>query len=140
MGLVVDSGVLIYSERREVPVRTLLEDLRRRYGATECILSAVSVVELEHGLYRATSPSIAARRKRYVDSVLDALPVEPFTRAIGGIAAQMGAEAALKGDQVPFADLLIGATALYLGYSVVTRNPTDFRKIAGLDVHDYQPI
>jgi len=35
---------------------------------------------------------------------------------------------------IPFADLLIGATALSLEYSVLTVNPRHFDRIPGLDV------
>ena len=43
----------------------------------------------------------------------------------------------LPGDDeppIPFADLLIGATALSLGYSVLTVNPRHFRRVPGLAV------
>jgi predicted nucleic acid-binding protein len=35
---------------------------------------------------------------------------------------------------VPFADLLIGATALAIGYSVLTANLRHFQRIPGLTV------
>jgi predicted nucleic acid-binding protein len=49
------------------------------------VLSAISVVELEHGIYRARSPEQAATRRMYLDAVFAAIPVEPFTREIGQI-------------------------------------------------------
>ena len=39
-----------------------------------------------------------------------------------------------RGVIIPFGDLLIGATALWLGYSVVTGNLRHFQKIPGLSV------
>ena len=38
------------------------------------------------------------------------------------------------GVVIPFADLLIGATALSLGYSVLTVNPRHFERVPGLSV------
>ncbi len=38
------------------------------------------------------------------------------------------------GIQFPFDDLLIGATALHLGYEVATLTLRDFRRIPGLSV------
>ena len=35
---------------------------------------------------------------------------------------------------IPFKDLLIGATALALGFQVLTDNQRDFRRILGLSV------
>jgi len=39
-----------------------------------------------------------------------------------------------KGVRISFEDLLIGATALHLGYSVITHNVRHFRLIPGLSV------
>jgi predicted nucleic acid-binding protein len=47
---------------------------------------------------------------------------------------QAGCGAAGRGIVVPFADLLLGATALSLGYSVLTVNAHHFERIPGLSV------
>jgi predicted nucleic acid-binding protein len=39
-----------------------------------------------------------------------------------------------RGVVIPFGDLLIGATALSLGYNILTGNLRDFRRIPGLTV------
>jgi predicted nucleic acid-binding protein len=46
----------------------------------------------------------------------------------------LDAEQQSRGIVVPFADLLIGATALSLGYSVLTVNARHFGRIPGLSV------
>jgi tRNA(fMet)-specific endonuclease VapC len=114
MGLVLDSSVLVTAEREAQPVSTLLEVLQRRHSHTEIVLSAISVAELEHGIYRAQSPQQSAKRRAYLDTVFAAIPAEPFTREIGKIVAQVGGEARKSGVVIPFADLLIGGTALHL--------------------------
>jgi predicted nucleic acid-binding protein len=38
---------------------------------------------------------------------------------------------------VPFADLIIGASALELGYAIATHNVRHFRLIPGLDVRQF---
>ncbi len=63
-----------------------------------------------------------------------AIPAEPFARVIGRVIAQIDAEAGKKGMVIPFADLLIGGTALYSGYGLVTRNEPHFRMIPKLNV------
>ena len=63
MGLVLDSSVLVMTEREELPVSTLLDRLQKLYNVTEIVLSAISVVELEHGTYRAQSIQQAAKRR-----------------------------------------------------------------------------
>ena len=85
-------------------------------------------------IHRARSPQQAFNRRRYLDTVFAAIPTESFTREIGKVAAKIDAEARLKGIVIPFADLLIGGTALHLGYGLITSNLRHFQKIPDLDV------
>ena len=134
MGLVLDSGVLIAAEREAKPVSELLARLEHPHGQTEIVLSSITVVELEHGLHRAKTAELGRTRRAYLDTVFAAIPVEPFTKEMAQIAAKIDAEGKQTGRVIPFPDLLIGATALYLGYAVGTRNLRHFRTIPGLMV------
>jgi tRNA(fMet)-specific endonuclease VapC len=134
MGLVLDSGLPIAAERDARPVSELLAAIEREHRETEIVLSSITVIELEHGLYRARSAEQARKRREYLDGVFLAIPVEPFTRAMGQLAAKVDAEARLLGRTIPFADLLIGATALHFGYAVGTRNLRHFQTIPNLAV------
>ena len=86
------------------------------------------------GLWRANTPDLVQRRRLYLDGVFASIPVQPFTKEIGQLAAKIDAEARHQGVIIPFADLQIGVTALYLDYSVCTLNARHFRMIPGLDV------
>jgi tRNA(fMet)-specific endonuclease VapC len=134
MGLVLDSGVLIAAERDAKPVSELLATLGREHGETEIVLSAITVIELEHGLHRAQTTEQARKRREYLDTVFAAIPIEPFTREMAQLAAKIDAEARQTGCTIPFADLLIGATALHSGYAVGTRNLRHFQMIPNLTV------
>ncbi len=48
MGLVLDSGVLIAAERDARTVSELLASIEQACGETEIVLSAITVIELEH--------------------------------------------------------------------------------------------
>jgi len=137
MGVVLDSSVLVFAERQDLSVSVLLDRLQEQHSVTEIVLSAISVVELEHGIYRAQSPQQAAKRRHYLETVFAAIPAEPFTRDIGCVVAQVDAEARKQGLVIPFADLLIGGTALHFGYGLVTRNERHFRMIPNLPVHSF---
>lgn len=50
------------------------------------------------------------------------------------IAAKLDGDARRVGKVTPFADLLIGATALHHGYAVGTRSLRHFQMIPGLTV------
>ena len=124
MGLVLDSGVLIAAERDAKPVSDLLLELEQKHGETE----------LEHGLHRANTPALARQRRAYLDTIFLAIPVEPFTKQMGQLAAKIDADAKRTGLVIPFEDLLIGVTALHFGYGIGTRNLRHFRMIPNLNV------
>ena len=63
-----------------------------------------------------------------------AIPVQSFSKEMAQIAAKMDADARRVGKVIPFADLLISATALHHGYAVGTRNLRHFRMIPDLTV------
>ena len=134
MGLVLDSSVLIAAERDAKSVSDMLVEIEQLHSQTEIVLSAITVVELEHGLHRADSAERLQKRRDYLDAVFAAVPVEPFTKEMGQMAARLDAEAKRTGRAIPFADLLIGATALRFDYGVGTRNLRHFQMIPGLPV------
>jgi predicted nucleic acid-binding protein len=91
-------------------------------------------MELEHGWHRANTPEVAAKRRRYLDEIFAILPVEPFTREMGVLAAKIDADMKKVGVVIATADLLIGITALHYGYAIGTRNVRHFKMIPGLKV------
>lgn len=134
MGLVLDSGVLIAAERDARPVSELLAILEHEHGETEIVLSSITVIELEHGLHRARTAEQAANRRAYLDTIYAAIPVEPFTREMAQLAAKIDADARQTGCTIPFADLMIGATALHFGYAAGTRNLRHFQMVPNLPI------
>jgi predicted nucleic acid-binding protein len=50
------------------------------------------------------------------------------------LAGRLEGEQQVRGVTIPFGDLLIGATALSLGFSILTVNSRHFRMIPGLQV------
>jgi len=134
MGLALDSSVLIAAERGAKPVSELLLQLEEKHGETEIILPVITLIEMEHGFHRAINPELAQRRRDYLDTVYAAIPIEPLTEEMARLAARIDAEAKKKGSVIPFADLLIGVTALYFGYAAGTRNERHFRMIPDLRI------
>ena len=126
--------MLIAAEREAMPVSALLATLEQEHGETEIVLSAITVIELEHGLHRANTADLAGKRREYLDTVFAAVPVEAFTMEMAQAAAKIDAAGRQTGRAIPFPDLLIGSTALHFGYAVGTRNLRHFRMIPGLNV------
>jgi predicted nucleic acid-binding protein len=87
-----------------------------------------------HGVHRADTPERRARREAFVEELLAAVVVYPFGVAMAQLAGRLDAEQQSQGVVIPFADLLIGATALHVGYSVLTVNQRHFKRIPDLSV------
>jgi predicted nucleic acid-binding protein len=85
-------------------------------------------------MYRAQTSELKLRRQRYLDELLRDLTVYPYTRETAMLAGRIDGEQQARGVTIPFGDLLIGATALSLGFSVLTVNLRHFRLIPGLNV------
>ncbi len=134
MGLILDSSVVIAAERRRETVERLIENIIQSVGNQEAALSAIGLTELVHGVYRARTPQAQIRREAFLAELLSDLSVFPYTKEAALLAGKIDAEQQKRGVVIPFADLLIGATALSLGYSVLTVNLRDFQRIPGLSV------
>lgn len=134
MGLILDSSVLIAAERKGSNARQTLTDLALRVSGEDVALSVVTVIELMHGVSRADSAARKATRRQFLDELLTALPVHLVTIPVALRAGQLDGENMAKGVRLALADLLIGVTALELGYGVITGNVRHFERIPGLAV------
>jgi tRNA(fMet)-specific endonuclease VapC len=134
MGVILDSSVLIAGERRGESVGKILKRIKAAHGEVECALSVVTVIELTHGIYRARSDADRERRRAFSAELRRDMVVHPVTMEIAELAGRIEGEQAVRGVSISFEDLLIGSTALHLGYAVATLNVRDFQKIPGLSV------
>jgi hypothetical protein len=65
LGLVLDSSVPIAAERRKLTARQAIESVRKAAGEIPIVLCALSIAEIGHGIYRANTPEIRARRRGF---------------------------------------------------------------------------
>jgi predicted nucleic acid-binding protein len=134
MGLILDSTVLIAGERRGETVKQVIERVRAACGDVECALSVVSIIELTHGIYRAKTDADRVRRKAFVEELTRDMIVHPVSLAIAQLAGRIEGEQAARGISIDFEDLVIGTTALHLGFEVATINVKHLQLIPGLKV------
>jgi len=139
MGVILDSSVVILAERRGYSVEDLLAQVLRSSGDQDAALSAVGLTELIHGIYRASSQQIRSRRELFLRQIMSDLTTYPYTEATAEIAGRIDGEQTARGIIIPFPDLLIGATALSLGFMVMTLNARHFQLIPGLKVVSPDP-
>ena len=134
MGLILDSSVLITAERQGQNARQMLAAIGRIAGNTDIAISVVTLIELAHGAAPADTAQRKEKRQQFIHELLTALPIHSVTVMVALRVGQIDGENQSKGVRLPLTDLLIGVTALELGYSVATGNLRHFQMIPGLSV------
>ena len=123
----IDSTLLVAAERRELD----LEAFRRRYAGEPFVVAAITASELLEGVHRADSEARRIAREAFVENLLVALRVIPFDLAVARVHARLRARIPRR-QHIGAHDLLIAATAVSLGYGVVSRDRRSFPRIPGL--------
>ena len=130
MGVVLYTSVLIEAERRGFEIDKFTENREDEIFG----LSVITVAELLHGVHRADSTKRRLKRSAYVEKVIELFPVFVFEISIARIYSELWSDLSSKGIQIGAHDLIIGSTALSLGFSVATYNMRHFEKIEGLKI------
>ena len=130
MGVVVDSSVLVAAERGTLDLDRLLD----AYQDEPVAIAAVTASELLHGVHRVKGGVSRARAEVFVEGLLRRLVVTPFDLRVARVHAMLAADLRSRGKAVGAHDLLIAATAVYLGFAVGTRDRRSFPRIPGLEV------
>ncbi|HEX2800982.1 MAG TPA: type II toxin-antitoxin system VapC family toxin [Phenylobacterium sp.] len=125
MTFLLDTNIVIHMRDGDPAVRARVEALDG-----SILLSIITRVELEGGLER--DPINAAVRRERLDAILQSMPVVEFDHASADAYRQI--LSAVGYSRRKLLDRMIAAQALVHRATLVTRNPTDFRDIAGLDV------
>jgi len=132
VGLIHDSSVVIAAERLSQTAYQILAAISQQKNDPEIAVSVVTILELAHGIARADTPARRAGRQKFLDDLLAGMPIHPVTIGIALRAGQIDGRLQATGQRMPIADLLIGSTALELGYSVATANVRHFAMLPGL--------
>lgn len=111
-------------------------DLVRRVvavGPGRVAVSSVTVAELEYGAARSSRPGANRDRLR---SFLEELPVHPFDASCAARFGAVKATLVAHGSPIPDFNIAIAATALTLGFGVVSGD-RHFGVVPGLVVEDW---
>ena len=126
----MDTSFIIEAERRESEINKFTEDREEEVFG----ISVITAAELLHGVHRADSMKRRLKRGAYVEKVIELFPIYNFEISTARIYAELWADLSRKGIQIGAHDLIIGSTALSLGFSVVTYNLRHFERIEGLKI------
>ena len=134
MGLTLDSSVVIAAERRGDTPTQLVRQIVSAVCEDQLAIASVALTELVHGIFRATYPQVRSRREAFINELLTDIEVVPYTQSTAFLAGRIDGEQRTIGVTIPSLDLLIGATALEIGYGVLTANVRHFQLIPGLKI------
>jgi tRNA(fMet)-specific endonuclease VapC len=129
MAIILDADVIIRGERETFDLKGWLAS----QADEQFEIAAITLAELWHGVERAT-PAHRGRRERYLHTVLEALPIIPYTELTALEHARLWASLELSGKMIGYYDLILAATALERGSTVATFNKRHFLQIPSLEV------
>jgi predicted nucleic acid-binding protein len=128
MGVIVDTGVFIRAERGGDAIgRALADD-------EEAGIATITLSELFEGVHHAASAAIAERRRAFVEAIASGIMLIPFTADIAETHARLRAGLRRRGELIGAHDLIVAATAVHLGWRVLTTNAGEFSRVADLSV------
>jgi tRNA(fMet)-specific endonuclease VapC len=127
MALIFDADVIIASERGTFD----LERWSVAHADEQFEIAAITVAELWHGVERAGAPH-KSRRERYLQEVLSGLLIVPYTEETACQHARLWAKLETSGKMIGYYDVIVAATALERGSTVVTFNKRHFARVQGL--------
>jgi tRNA(fMet)-specific endonuclease VapC len=129
MAIILDADVVIRGERGTFDLKKWVASRPNE----QFEIAAITVAELWHGVERAGGTH-RIKRERYLSTVLQSLPIVPYTEQTAYEHARIWAELESRGNMIGFYDLIVGATALERGSQVATFNNRHFAQVRGLRV------
>ncbi len=125
----LDTCFMIHLQRewvrkQEGPAKAYLQ----RHGQEEFVLSSISVLEFLEGYARPAEGQ----------GFLSAFPTLAVTAEVAVIGSRLRRKLRERGERIGDFDILIAATALHAGLTLVTDNTRHFERIEGLLIEGYR--
>ncbi|MGJ4746677.1 type II toxin-antitoxin system VapC family toxin [Leptospira sp. SA-E8] len=130
MSYLIDTDIIIYSLKEDPIVRQNFLDRKNS-------IKSVSVITYGELIFGAQKSTYKERNLATVRRIAELFPVIELTEGIMETYGELKAIQQKKGNTVEDFDLLIGSTALYLNYTLVTNNERHFQKIPGLRIENW---
>jgi len=130
VGILIDSNVLIDLEKEGAGIAPRIKGRERE----ELFLSVISASELLHGVYRAMTAHVRARRLAFVEAVLENFPILELDLATARSHAQLWSDLEARGVMIGLHDSWLAATCLAHTLTLVTSNLREFKRVPGLQV------
>jgi len=126
----IDTDIIIYSLRGN-------EKVQSNFRIHQTTPKAISVISFGELVFGAKKSSHKEKNIATVHRIGELFPVIDITRGIVETYAEIKASLQRTGKVVDDLDLLIGATALFLNYTLVTNNEKHFSMIPDLSLANW---
>ena len=130
MSYLLDTDICIFLLRRHPTVRA-------RFGEHIEHGIAVSAVTLAELLYGAACSSKVEDNQQVINNWIEGVTVLDVTPSVAQTFADIKATLRKEGNLIEDFDLLIGATAISLGLTLVTNNHNHFARIPGIALESW---
>jgi tRNA(fMet)-specific endonuclease VapC len=127
----LDTDICIYIIKRK-PSSVLKRLAMMRTG--QLSMSAITFAELMNGAKK--SQHVAANIEK-LNALGELLEIRPFDRKAAECYGDVRSSLEKRGKMIGSYDLLIAAHALSLGWTVVTNNEREFRRVEGLKIENW---
>jgi tRNA(fMet)-specific endonuclease VapC len=127
MAIILDADVIIRGEKGTFDLKAWLEVQPEE----EFEIAAITVAELWHGVERATGIH-RAKRLKYLQAVLNLLPIIPYTEQTAYEHARIWATLESAGKMIGYDDVIVAATAIERDSGLATFNKRHFDMVPGL--------
>lgn len=107
------------------------------YKPSELAISVITIMEIEYGILLVPGKKSTVIRA-IISDLTEAINIVPFCSESAIKAASIRADLHKQGNPIGYYDILIGATALYHGLTMVTANIKEFERISQLKVQNWR--
>ncbi|MCW7474811.1 type II toxin-antitoxin system VapC family toxin [Leptospira levettii] len=130
MSYLIDTDIIIYSLKGN-------ENVQKIFLERKNLSKAISVITYGELIFGAKKSKSREKNLATVYRIGELFPVIEITKGIVETFGEVKATLQKKGNTVDDFDLLIGSTALFLNYTLVTNNEKHFSMIPGLSIENW---
>ncbi|MBE0637918.1 MAG: type II toxin-antitoxin system VapC family toxin [Bacteroidales bacterium] len=110
-----------------------LDEKINEAGIENCLVSEITIAELKYGVEKSTYKEKNRKILETFQTKFGILPIFPALE----IYAKEKARLKTKGKILDDFDLLIGATAIFNNFILVTKNVSDFERLSEIIIEDW---
>jgi tRNA(fMet)-specific endonuclease VapC len=129
MAFLIAADVIVQAERKKLDLDAWL----RAHPEEEIRIAAITVAELWRSAERAAPPQRTVRQK-FLERMFEVFEVVPYSERAAIQHARLWAMLETTGQRIGMQDLILAATAMESGATVLTTNTRRFSAVPGLTV------